>query len=642
MLRILLLTLVLLVNTASSWGTELVALSYHQVQLVHDDPEGMAVTQDRLIGQFSWLREHGYQPVSIEDLLAAREGLKPLPEKPVLLSFDDGYRSFYTSVFPLLKAFNYPAVLALVGSWLEAAPGTTVQYGDEQVPREHFLDWEQLRELAASGLVEIASHSYALHQGVLANPQGNLKPAMTARIFDAASGRYEDEAAYRQRLRSDFAANSELLKRQLGKAPRVMVWPYGEYNGVALELAREAGMEVTLTLDGTSNQVKDLTAIGRVLILGNPTLADFAWQMRHLSPPLPKPKRVLHVDLDYVYDPDPQQQERNLGRLLDRVQTLGVNTVYLQAFADPDGDGVAQELYFPNRHLPMRADLFNRAAWQLRTRTGVEVFAWMPVLSFALGGPDELVQALQADGSSAPNPGSYRRLSPFSPRARQLVEEIYADLAAHAVFAGLLFHDDALLSDFEDSSPAARAAYRAAGLPDDLGLLRSDPALQARWTRLKSQSLLDFTDRLTAVARLYRSPLQTARNLFARPVLQPASEAWYAQSLPDFLAHYDQVAVMAMPYMEGAADPDLWLEQLVRQAALVPGALDKMVFELQSVDWRKQNAPIPAATLVRQLQLLQLAGVKHFGYYPDNFVTDHPPAQILRGEMSLNSYPYRP
>lgn len=642
MLRILLLALVLFATTAPAWGTELIALSYHQVQLVHDDPEGMAVTQDRLIAQFSWLREHGYQPVSIEDLLAAREGRKPLPEKPVLLSFDDGYRNFYTSVFPLLKAFNYPAVLALVGSWLDVPAGVMVDYGDQKMPREHFLDWDQLRELAASGLVEIASHSYALHQGVLANPQGNLKPAATARIFDAASGRYENEAAYRQRLRSDFAANSALLKRQLGQAPRVMVWPYGKYNGVALELAREEGMDVTLTLDEGLKNAKDLTAISRVLILGNPNLADFAWQMRQLSPPLTKPKRVLHVDLDYVYDPDPQQQERNLGMLLDRVQALGVNTVYLQAFADPDGDGVAQQLYFPNRHLPMRADLFNRAAWQLRTRTGVEVFAWMPVLAFDLGDAAELVQALQADGSSAPNPGSYRRLSPFSPQALELVEEIYADLAAHAAFEGLLFHDDALLSDFEDASPSARAAYRAAGLPDDLGRLRSDPALQARWTRLKTETLLDVTDRLAAVARQYRQPLKTARNLYARPVLQPASEAWFAQNLTDFVARYDQVAVMAMPYMEEAADPELWLEQLVRQAKLVPGSLEKMVFELQSVDWRKQNEPIPAATLVRQLQLLQLAGVRHFGYYPDNFIQDQPPAAILRGEMSLQSYPYRP
>lgn len=641
MMRILLLA-VLLLTAVEAAATQLIALSYHDVQLTLDDPEGMAVTQDRLIGQFSWLREHGYRPVSVEDLLAAREGRKPLPEKAVLLTFDDGYRSFHSIVLPLLKAYNYPAVLALVGSWLDVSAGSTVQYGDQPVAREHFLDWEQLREIAASGLVEFASHSYDLHHGVPANPQGNQQPVTTARIYDAASGRYEDAGAYRERLRADFVANAELLKNRLGVSPRVMVWPYGEYNGVAVELAKAAGMPLSLSLGGAVNAHIDGPVIDRMLILGNPNLADFVWQMRNLQPSRPAPRRVLHVDLDYVYDADPQQQERNLGLLLDRVQALGVNTVYLQAFADPDADGVAQALYFPNRHLPMRADLFNRAAWQLRTRTGVEVFAWMPVLAFELGGPDDLVQSWQGTGAPVVAAAGYRRLSPFSAKARQWIEEIYADLAAHAAFAGVLFHDDALLSDFEDASPAALAAYRAAGLSDDIGRLREDPAQLERWTRFKTRTLLELTDRLTQVVQTYRHRIITARNLYARPVLQPSAEAWFAQSLPGFVAHYDQVAVMAMPYMEQAADPELWLEQLVRQANLVPGALEKMVFELQSVDWRRQNEPIPAATLVRQMQLLQLAGVRHFGYYPDNFFQDQPPAAILRGEMSLQSYPYRP
>ena len=57
-------------------------------------------------------------------------------------------------------------------------------------------------------------------------------------------------------------------------------------------------------------------------------------------------------------------------------------SVYLQAYADPKGTGVAESVYFPNRHLPMRSDLFSRAAWQLNTRANVQVYAWMPVLAF--------------------------------------------------------------------------------------------------------------------------------------------------------------------------------------------------------------------------------------------------------------------
>src|SRR5690606_28814559 len=94
--------------------------------------------------------------------------------------------------------------------------------------------------------------------------------------------------------------------------------------------------------------------------------------------------RVAHVDLDYVYDPDPEQMDRNLGDLVQRIADMKITTVSLQAFADPQGDGLVKSVYFPNRHLPMRADLFNRAAWQLKSRAFVDVYAWMPVLSFDL------------------------------------------------------------------------------------------------------------------------------------------------------------------------------------------------------------------------------------------------------------------
>ena len=94
--------------------------------------------------------------------------------------------------------------------------------------------------------------------------------------------------------------------------------------------------------------------------------------------------RVAHVDLDYVYDPDPAQTDRNLGELVQRILDLQINTVFLQAYSDPTGDGLVRSVYFPNRWLPVRADLFNRAAWQLHNRANVMVYAWMPVLALSL------------------------------------------------------------------------------------------------------------------------------------------------------------------------------------------------------------------------------------------------------------------
>ncbi len=642
MLRILVLSVIFFaVTVAPAAAGEFFALCYHDVQDKAAGGEGMAVTRAELIAQFGWLREHGFVPVSVADLLATRRGERVLPEKAVLLTFDDGYASFYSQVFPLLKAFDYPAVLGLVGRWLEAAPGERVAYGRELVPRERFMSWEQISEVAASGLVEIASHSYDLHRGVVANPQGNTQPAMTARIYDGATRGYESDEAFRQRLRDDFARNASLLQERLGLQPRVMVWPYGEYNRIALDLAREAGMPLSLSLSPRPEQGDDSGVVGRHLIPHRANLADLAWTLRHPRSPAPAPRRVLHVDLDYVFDADSAQQERNLGRLLDRVLELGVNTVYLQAFADPDGDGVADSLYFPNRHLPVRADLFNRVAWQLRTRTGAQVYAWMPVLAFALGQPQDLVLAWRPDGSAVPAPERYRRLSPFSPQAARWVGEIFQDLAKHAAIAGLLFHDDAFLTDYEDAHPAALAAYRAAGLPETPAALHSAPQQARHWTRLKTAALNRFIAALVEQVRVYRPEVKTARNLYALAVLDRASEAWFAQSLPRFLEHYDYTAVMAMPYMEGARDPESWLRELVDKIAEVPGALERVVFELQSRDWRS-GTQIPAQVLARHLALLQSRGAIHYGYYPDDFLAGRPAAAAIMPWMSAKSSPYRP
>jgi biofilm PGA synthesis lipoprotein PgaB len=633
-----------------------IALAYHNVEDSDPDQTYVGVTTERLISQLSWLQLNGYRPVTVDDLLAARDGGKPLPDKAVLLTFDDGYASFYTRVFPVLKAFGFPAVLALVGAWLEGDADATVayapdkvapdyplvQYGDLKVRRDLFLTWDQLREIRDSGLVEIASHSYDAHHGLPANPQGNSQPDVTTALFDPVTGLYEGEAGAGRTLNADTARMVEKITAELGKRPRIMVWPYGEHSEMAISIAAENGMPIAFTLADGLATLDKLSAAPRHLINPDPTLAAFVRELRSYTEA--EPVRVIHVDLDYVYDPDPAQQERNLGLLVQRVHDMQINTVYLQAFADPTGDGLARSVYFPNRVLPMRADLFNRVSWQLRTRARVQVYAWMPVLAFDFGDAVESTLAWSAETSKgAVEPKTYRRAALFDPAARAKISMLYEDLARHAPFEGLLFHDDAALSDFEDASPSALKAYEKAGLPGSIRALRADPQTLARWTRFKTDALIDFTKELTAQARRFRSPLKTARSLFAGPVLDPAAEAWFAQDLDRFLAAYDYAAVMAMPLMEEvpAAEAEGWLRRLVAQVTAKPEGLKRVVFELQSVDWRK-NEKVSTEALGGQMRLLLRLGALNFGYYPDDFLIDHPNQGRLHRDFSLQSYPATP
>lgn len=614
-------------------------LSYHDVR---DEPAAVpdryTVSTRNLVRHFSWLREQGYKVVSIDDVLAAHAGRQPLPPKAVLLTFDDGYRSVYTHVFPLLKAYNYPAVIALVGKWLEVEPGAPVHHENQDMNRANFLQWSEIREMAASGLVEIASHTYNLHQGIAGNPQGDRLPAGIARHYVSGDGRYEDDQQYQQRVRADLTKNSDYIERHLGKRPRVMVWPYGRYNGNSAALAREAGMPIAFTLEpGPNTSAVPPDRWRRDLVVLNPDISELA---SVLTVPDRSPGvRVMHVDLDYVYDPDPAAQRNNIGQLLDRVRSMGINTVFLQAYADPDGNGAADALYFPNRHLPMRADLFSHVAWQLHVRAGVNVYAWMPVLAFELPAESPAVDRVEQSAAGRTAAG-YPRLSPYDPRARALIRNIYEDLARHAVFQGLLFHDDATLSDHEDASKSAIRHYSAVWkLPESLEEIRSDPARFADWSRRKSLHLTQFTLELARVVAPFQQHLKTARNLYARVALEPESETWFGQNVADFLASYDYTAIMAMPYLDGADDAVPWLRHLVAEMSRQPMALQRSIFELQSTDWRN-GLPVNSTLMAEKMRQLQLAGALNFGYYPDDFVRGHPDMQTLKPMFSLETFPY--
>jgi biofilm PGA synthesis lipoprotein PgaB len=621
----------------SARNNEFQVIAYHDVRdyvLDEIDADQYAISASKLIDHFNWLRLNGFVPISVDDLIRAQNGASELPDRAVLLTFDDGFKSVYTHVFPLLKLFNYPAVVSIVTSWTnrDTSPGSD----DPYVLQHEFLSWQDIREMRESGLVEVASHSHNLHRGIRANPQGNTQPAAVARLYH--DGRYETHGEFAKRIRNDLTRSAALIEEHTGRAPRVMTWPYGAYSEDTLEIARNVGMPITLTLDSDTNSLDRIGTISRHLVLANPGVRQLSVDLLHPNPP--PLIRAAQVDLDYVYDPDPQQREANLGRLLDRIKALEISHVFLQAFADPDGDGGAQALYFPNRHLPMRADLFNRVAWQLKTRSNVLVYGWLPILSYEGDGIDPAARVTQLkNGELSFDAQSEPRLSVFDANARRVIEEIYEDLAVHAPIDGILFHDDGRLNEFEDANPAAVAAYRKElGRAFSVAETQSDAALSLDWARFKSRAINDFTLSLARTVKRYRPGILTVRNLFSATLTHPDGEIFLAQNFDDFLEDYDYVALMAMPYFENAPDPRRFYEQLVAAVGSREHGFDRTIFEIQTVDWRS-GKPVPAAELRRTMRWLQSRGVKHLGYYPDDFIEGQPLLHELRRGMSLARFP---
>ena len=247
-----------------------------------------------------------------------------------------------------------------------------------------------------------------------------------------------------------------------------MVWPYGAHNLATDEIASDLGMSYGLTLElGFNTPDVPLSRMRRILITHDFTGGDFAQAMER--PINPEPMRVIQVDLDFVYDPDPQQQEANLSALLDRVKAMGVNTVFLQAL--PIQRGAAPQPHCTSRtgacpcaptssteclgsleHAPESLSTLGSRCWPTSARSDPAHDHW--VLA-----------------NEAAKAGDVKRLSPFDLLARQAVRDIYQDLSTYTSFQGLLFSDDATLIDFEDASPAALAIYHEWGLPADVTMI---------------------------------------------------------------------------------------------------------------------------------------------------------------------------
>ncbi|WP_207002903.1 poly-beta-1,6-N-acetyl-D-glucosamine N-deacetylase PgaB [Trinickia mobilis] len=604
---------------------------------------------------FAWLKAKDFHPVSVDQIVASRNGGPRLPPRAVLLSFDDAYTSQYAKAFPLLKAYGYPAMIGVVTRWTETPAGQPIRISLRSLmPPGYFMSWDNLREMADSGLVEIASHTHDMHHGAIANPQGNQLPAASAHLYDASLKRYETDDEYRARIHADLGRSADLIQQRTGVKVRSAVWPYGMYNAALIQASQSLGMQVHFTLDdGPNTPDVPLTKIRRLLVSYDWDVGTMIGQFRTARAyrgehdPV---ERVVDVALDDVYDPDPAKSEEKLGRLLDRIKDLEPKSVYLQAYSDPSGTGFAQALYFPNRHMPMRADLFNRTAWQLITRAGVQVYARLPLLSFALpaGHPAaaHVVQTWQ--GADPASDTGFRasfdaaglpRLSPFDADARDVIGDIYDDLTRYASFNGVVFGADATLGEYEDASEAALSEYATWGLPADIGQIHASDALLQRWSRAKTAHLVAFTKALAERVRAYQGGgnVLTVRSVPAVAALDANAERKFAQNLDAFIANYDFVALGAHPGPAGERTTDAWLDALSQQVLEHAGAAKKTVFELQTVERRADGSaqPVATETLRAQMKRLNTAGVVHLGYATDDFLDNRPDTVALRDVMSI-------
>lgn len=231
LLAVLLLAGVLLSGDARAAEPEyeLPILMYHQVKHMNSGKD--AIQPWELEADLQYLAEAGYTTVTVAEVLAFVDRGEPLPEKSVMLTFDDGYYNNYLYVLPLLQKYDAKIVLSVIGK--DADEFT--QYHSTDIDHAK-MTWDQIAEMAESGHVELQHHTYDLH--------GN-----TRYRIGCTQGRGESDADYIRLLTEDAQRLQEDIHRRTGSTPAAFAYPYGKSSPLTDPVLAELGFRATLSCD---------------------------------------------------------------------------------------------------------------------------------------------------------------------------------------------------------------------------------------------------------------------------------------------------------------------------------------------------------------------------------------------------------
>lgn len=224
------------VRASQNGGKNLAVIMYHNTVPDSYKASTYVIRAGSLESDFKFLKENGYNVLSASVVIDSVKNGIALPEKSVMLTFDDGYYFNKTYAMPLLEKYGFPALFAIVGEY------TKLNKNNPKVSKTYtYFDFEDVAEINRSKYVEIAAHSYNLHH------------------FGARQGvkikKYEDKDAYREMFEKD----TRLLEKGLrgaGVKPRVYAYPFGAYCAESEQVIKRLGYEMSLTCNEGINCVK--------------------------------------------------------------------------------------------------------------------------------------------------------------------------------------------------------------------------------------------------------------------------------------------------------------------------------------------------------------------------------------------------
>lgn len=228
-----------LADAPSAYLGNLTILMYHNVLKKDKKQSVYCINENSLRKDFEYLRQNGYTVIDFKTLERYVESGKSLPEKAVILTFDDGYLNNVRYALPLLREYGYTALFSVVGSY------TLLNSDNPKVGGDFiYLDWDEIAEISYDRHIEIGLHSYDLHE---------LKPRL-----GVAKLKNESDEEYVEMFAEDTDRLMSALKREGVKSgyERIYAYPYGKYNALSEKVLKEKGIKITLTCNEGINRIK--------------------------------------------------------------------------------------------------------------------------------------------------------------------------------------------------------------------------------------------------------------------------------------------------------------------------------------------------------------------------------------------------
>lgn len=202
----------------------------------------MTITAETFTTQLAYLRDKGYRVIPLTALPAFLRGEVPLPQRAIIITIDDGYKSMYNIAFPILKRFDFPATVFLYSDFVDATDA---------------LNWNEMEQMIASGLIDIQPHSKT-HDYLTVRRNG------------------ESLEAYKKRLMDEIRMPGQQIRDRLGLPLHSFAYPYGETNTQFISELKSFNYQLGTTVWSGGNPAFGYPfRLKRTMIYGNSSMESF-------------------------------------------------------------------------------------------------------------------------------------------------------------------------------------------------------------------------------------------------------------------------------------------------------------------------------------------------------------------------------